>query len=502
MDKPIIRHDEEQQLTPLWLAIVRFGPAILLALFYVAVVLHFTYTPDDTYIYLQYAKNLANGNGFAFNAGTPSYGVTGPLWVLLIAAGARAGLDPFIVAKMFDILFASLSVVLVYTVSATILRDRVYALLASAAIAADAWFLRWAGTGMETSFAVVLVLLAIKYAYSGDYHIAAFVTGLLTLVRPEGILLFLVVMAESSVMAFVLGRNRSMFWMAAGLYAVVIIPWLAFAHFHFGTIIPNTEFSKSAFHWSVRDVFGTFFDCVSILCSTQLVLVLLLVGGFPYVIRKGGVGTLIAKGMPVVWMALLVAGYALLNVEVISRYLVPLLPVIVIYALWSLKETALASGWTFRTSFTVAAVVVAATVVQSQVVYSLRVVPHMKEFSEGMELGIRPIAQWLREKSSPDAIVLTPNVGMIGYISDRRLFDTAGLITPAVKRSLEGASYDDAMRNGLYRKAVTPDYILDRATVEGRLASDSLQTVMSTRFGGLSLKSGQTVYYTLYKVVR
>ena len=84
----------------------RYGPAFIVALFYVTVVFHYSYTPDDTYIYLQYAKNLANGNGFSFNANSPSYGITGPLWVLLIAGGVKAGLDPLIVAKTFDLLFA------------------------------------------------------------------------------------------------------------------------------------------------------------------------------------------------------------------------------------------------------------------------------------------------------------------------------------------------------------------------------------------------------------
>ncbi|HYR69064.1 MAG TPA: hypothetical protein VER77_04230, partial [Candidatus Dormibacteraeota bacterium] len=43
------------------------------------------YLTDDTFIHLQFAKNLIGGRGFAFNAGEPTYGSTSPLWVLLLA---------------------------------------------------------------------------------------------------------------------------------------------------------------------------------------------------------------------------------------------------------------------------------------------------------------------------------------------------------------------------------------------------------------------------------
>jgi hypothetical protein len=57
------------------------------ALFICLVALHFEYTPDDAYIYFQYAKKIAQGKGFSFNGSTPSYGTTGPLWALFIAGG-------------------------------------------------------------------------------------------------------------------------------------------------------------------------------------------------------------------------------------------------------------------------------------------------------------------------------------------------------------------------------------------------------------------------------
>src|SRR5690348_13183272 len=41
---------------------------------------------DDSYIHLQFARNLATGHGWSFNPGEPTPGATSPLWVALLAA--------------------------------------------------------------------------------------------------------------------------------------------------------------------------------------------------------------------------------------------------------------------------------------------------------------------------------------------------------------------------------------------------------------------------------
>lgn len=102
--------DQERQLQRRmfwWRLVLQYGIGVIVVVFYVTASLHFHYTPDDTYIYLQYGRNIARGEGISFNAGTPSYGMTGPLWGFLIAAGTKLSLDPYIVAKTLDIVFAA-----------------------------------------------------------------------------------------------------------------------------------------------------------------------------------------------------------------------------------------------------------------------------------------------------------------------------------------------------------------------------------------------------------
>ena len=47
---------------------------------------------DDSYITFRYSLNLAAGHGFVFNVGDPVLGTTTPLWTLVLALCAAAGM--------------------------------------------------------------------------------------------------------------------------------------------------------------------------------------------------------------------------------------------------------------------------------------------------------------------------------------------------------------------------------------------------------------------------
>ncbi|HEY6950889.1 MAG TPA: hypothetical protein VI758_00705 [Bacteroidota bacterium] len=502
MSNPDLVIEEEQQLSPFWGVAVKIGPAILVGLFYLTIVLHYAYTPDDTYIDLQYAGNLAHGDKFAFNADAPTYGTTAPLWVLLIAAGTKAGLDPFIVAKTFDILFASLSVIAVYVLSFSIIRDKVYSLFVTLVFSLDAFVLRWAGSGTETSIAMLLVLLAVKYAYAGDYHIAGFVAGLLTLVRPEGLFLFFVIQLENYIVSIVLGRNRTRFWAAAALYGLVVVPWLVFSYANFGSVIPNAILARMKMQSSLWNVGQGIFNSAIVLSSTLPLLILLLVVGVPLVIRKSGIGTFVAKGMPIVWIAGLVLGSQLVSTVGFSRLLVPAISLIVVYAFWCLRQMEDYYHWPRKKALLFLSILSCATILQSEFVYRLIEVPHMDALTEESDKGIRPIALWLRSNTKVDASVSAEHAGLLGYIGQRKILDGAGLFTPKTLNPLTSIERHDGTTRSGDREAEKFDFVVDRSIIRARLSSDSLRPVLTTEFGDPGSKISGLHYYTLYRVIR
>jgi len=208
------------------------------------------------------------------------------------------------------------------------------------------------------------------------------------------------------------------------------------------------------------------------------------------------------EGFPLLWVALLPLFYIILNVQVTSRYLLLILPFVAIYGAWGIKRLEVASILSPPRALLALLVVAGLSLAQNQYVYREKVVPHMENFVEGMNECIKPLAYWLKSNASEGATVLTPDIGMLGYVSERTVFETAGLVTPAMKRAFRGTSYDEGMMEHRYERVIEPDYVVDRSPTPARLASDTLQPVMTRTFFGLGLTKPEPVYYTLYRVVK
>ncbi|MBI4429002.1 MAG: hypothetical protein HY562_07770 [Ignavibacteriales bacterium] len=491
----------EQVLSVFWGRMVKYGLAAAVVFFYITTILHFSYTPDDTYIYLRYAKNISEGEGFAFNSGVRTLGVTSPLWTFLISVGALVKLDPWVVAKTFDLVFASLSIVQVFILAFVILRDKVFAVIGALLFSFDAWFLRWSGSGMETSLAVLLTILAVSYAYRNEYLVAAFVTGVLTLVRPEAVLLFIVIQADNFLNTTERKPVVRTFLTALGIYAAVLTPWLIFSYLYFGTVISNTVAAKAAFPFSWGNAWETVLHCFQVVAVTQLLPALMLVVGFVEALRSHQWYLRKVEVFPLIWIVGLFLGYAVQGVQIISRYLLPTIPFIILYGLWGIKQIAQSWNLPLRRAYQLTAFVALLAMAQNQIVYQQQMVPHMKNFAAGMNDAMKPIAYWLRSNAASNSTVLSAeDVGLLGYISEKHLYDVEGLITPEVRRSFHGASYDAGMVQKAYEAVLHPDYIVDRSTEKERLKSGSLRPVMTVDFPGLAIRNPDTVYYTLYKL--
>ncbi len=495
---------EELKRRPLlWSLVVRFGFVPIIVLFYLTVALHFDYTPDDTYIYLRYAKNLVEGGGFSFNDGEPSSGITGPLWVFMIAAGTTGGLDPYIVAKTLDLLFASLSIFLVYAVAYGILRDRIFAFAAACMVATDSWVLRWAGSGMETSLGVLLTLLVFWYVYRGEYVVASLVSGILTLVRPEGVLLFALVQIDYGFLKRDPVAFRRMALRSILAYSVILAPWMLYATLTFGTPIPNTFAAKSASFFSFETLLRVAGSEARIVLSTQAVSVAGLILGLVIALRRRiPWQALRIEIFPLFWVLALLLFYVSANIQVVSRYLLPATPIIAIFGIWGVKKMQEFWKLEWRWTVTLLISIFVLSTAQNVMVYSNAVIPHMRGFTEGMNGCLKPIGYWLRENSPPGAIVLTPDIGIVGYISERRIFDTDGLVAPEMKRAFSGVGFEEGMKERRYESVLLPDYIVDRSDRPEWLAAPDLVPVMTREFLSNALAKTGPVYYTLYKSVR
>jgi len=480
------------------------------------------YLTDDTFIHLQFAKHLVQGKGFAFNAGEPTYGATSPFWVLLLALAGKllpisvaAPADPSAmpalawVAKALG-LAAHLGTILVLVLlGKRIGWDDRTSLGLGVLMGAQAWALRWAVSGMETPLAAACVALAL-YGLAGVLvrgH-AGWTTGvclgLATLARPECHLL-----AAVGVAAVWMGaerRARRALEALAGI-ALVALPWLVTAWRWFHTLLPNTAAAKAG----ARFTPGLVVAAVHSVFQVELAADALPVALFVLVLAFGNRATALppSRGRRffwltcVAWPALLVVSFALQGVQVVSRYLVPATPCVLLLGMASFRWVV--ANNVPRRYGTALAVFLAAFTLQNGLFTALVSAPNTRAFTGGLRTSLSSIGIWARDHTPPTASFAAADIGAFGYYSERHVLDLYGLVTPVMAPIVVREGYDAVVTRCLFEVAGRPEYLIDRDRAAGRLAAETdppspYRLLFTRRIGNLGITRPGDFFYSVYAI--
>ncbi len=480
----------------------------LLALFFLS------YLTDDTYIYLQYARHLAAGQGFCFNAGEITYGFTSPLWLLLIAMSGKLGIGGLASAKLLGFLFSLLSLVVFFRAATMFIPTPAGRTGAILAWAVNAWLLRWSLSGMETSLCVFLVVAGIaahmrERRDGGAPRASALLFGLASLARPECLLLVLLALLDAALAGGRPGRRRSI--LAVLLWSgVVLLPWWLVAYRTFGHLLPNTAAAKGgSFGLGIAASLRTLRQEALIVGATDLADgMLALLGGIAIARRIPRDATFRAGVLPVAWLIGLPLLYALRGIVTVSRYLVPILPVLILSGFAALDSLRARTGLAGRAPRLAAAlpwIVLGLMAAQNLLVLFFVQLPSTKEFTRSFERSLVEIARLLHDEAPQAASVATADIGAIGYFSERRVVDLFGLVTPAMLPYHRTETLDGVVEKLRFAEVDRPDFLVDRFTAPDRFAAVGrwpgvMEPILSRKVGRLTLRRGDQYYYTLYRI--
>ncbi len=449
------------------------------------------YLTDDSFIHFQFAKHLIRGEGFAFNVGDPTYGTTSPLWVLLLALtgalvpGAGATPDststmPALawIGKAWGALFTALAVVWCGRIARRLGWEPRTALLVAALAAFHPWSARWAVSGMETPLAFFLVLLSLDAAAATlidgkpAWRVGA-VLAAAALARPEALLLAALT-GGAVVLAFA-GSGRDRARRAGSFAAGFAIPyglWLAVAWVLFGQLLPNTSGAKAGAWLDLERGVDALRDSLRILLASELMplaaLVAALAFGGPDRWARLSRGRRAFWAVVALWPAALIVSFALTGVQVVSRYLVPATPAILLLGAASLRPWSAAVS---RGRLAVAAAVLFVSLHAAEgCLITFRVsAPAAREHTAGLRASLGEIGRWARENTRPGTLFAVADIGAFAFYADRPVLDLYGLVTPAMGAISVRDGYDRTVRELLFASVGHPDYLVDRAREEGRL---------------------------------
>jgi arabinofuranosyltransferase len=470
------------------------------------------YVTDDTYIHLQYAKNLAAGRGFVFNPGQHVYGSTSPLWVAMLADAMMLGFDGLRAARVFGLLATLASVLLFWKLTRHSLRIPELRALATITWAAHAWMIRWSLSGMETPVATALVLAGfVAFTDGVQWGSRPVRTGafwaLAALTRPEAVVLlllwgvFLVIDTDSRE-----GVRR----LIAGALPPAIIygGWLVFARLYFGTFWPNTLSAKT-----VTGGLPALVDAVrrqvQVVGATDAVLAGALVAALVFGGARFWPRRVRAQRMlPWVWLVALPVLYGMRGVPVISRYLVPVMPILAWLA-WRAVERWWAGEEPSPESRPGAALLgvglATLALAQNLIWYQAAVLPQVRSFTAGMHECLEPWGLWLHANTPKGTVVAAPDIGAIGYFSERPVLDLAGLVSPEMIPVLERESPEDIAAKFSFASVGRPDVLIDRAPRAFDLLTRSpyaaaLLPLGSAAVPNLGIARPEPAVYSVYRV--
>ncbi len=385
---------------------------------------------DDPWIHFQFARNLAEGHGFAYNPGVPVAGSTAPLWtVLLAAAFAVFGSHPAL-AKLIGIAAALATALLARRLASTWTGHPTLGLLAGILTALTAPLIWGALSGMEVALAALLVT-ATLLAHSAEREWAtALLLGLAALARPESILFVPLVWLARPV---TLRRTAILF----GVVGAVLAPAVAFNLVTAGTPLPATASAKiegglvglligarePVAIALVRRPWQFEVEWADTLWRANVLLPLLLLPGLWTLGRRLG-----RAALPTAVLLLQPVGMALLApyrgpAFQEGRYAAHLLPLAIVVATMTLVPLAARPGprRAMAAVFVIAGLA-ALPAAATRYAWAVQNIDAMQ-----VHLG-----QWAAAHTPRAARLGLNDVGAIAYVSRREVVDLMGLVTPAI----------------------------------------------------------------------
>ena len=464
---------------------------IPLVVFLLQALLYTNYLTDDSYIYAQFARNLAHGE-LAFNRGEIVHAATSPLWAACGAVAERFGIPAFWFLKVLGLVCGAAAVICFTAALRGISHDRRIWLLGALAFAVQPWFVRWSSSGMETALAAFCVAFLLWSLYGApltrSWPWLAIVVGTGPLVRPELLLLLLLLGLAAAREPFL--RRRPLFFL---LLVLPSLAWIALAKATGLSLLPTTMFAKSTGAGLVLDrLFLNLAVLARIVAVSAALPLLWWAWAFLRQRRQGLSGW--ASAALWAWVVLLPAIYLWRDVQVVSRYLEIWLPIPLFAAF--VAASGLARWWS-RLALLHLGVCVALS--------AFWISPSTRAFSTSMDLAMGEFSDWLRANTPEDCEVAAYDIGLLGYRSQRRIYDLGGLVDARIARLRRQIDDEEIVRSGRFLEFSQPDLLLHRADRTDALAGLrwgelTPQPILSRRVANLGVSRAQPVVYTLYRL--
>lgn len=405
-------------------------------------------TIDDAYITFRYAANIARGVGFVYNPGQHVLGTTTPLYTAIMALAALvAGAASLpTIAVVINALLSGVSTALLAHLGRQVTDHLLPGIALGVLWAVAPMSVTFAVGGMETELVIALTLGAFAAWLARRTTLAAALTGLAFLTRPDTLIWAGPLALGMIYGAWTTRKDQSILqrlpWREALTFAAVILPWIVYGTVTFGSPLTRSIAAKSVAYsleptqalvrllqsyatpFFGYDTFGP----PAAMIGAVVYPLLALFGALFMAYRNWR--TLPLSIYP--WLYFLV--FAAANPLMFRWYLAPPMPIFmlcIVAGLWGIA-TRVFHGRARYALFVAASTLWLATSLLAWDIHPDhgpdRPAPNMAWFK--LELLYKEAAKSLRAEIDADTVVAAADIGAVGWYSGAEILDTLGLISP------------------------------------------------------------------------
>lgn len=449
------------------------------------------YVADDAYITFRYAENLAAGEGFVYNAGQHVLGTSTPFFTLLLALLTFMGMSVVKAALTVSVAASGLTAMVLYRFAQSLRFTRfawfpaLAYILWPRSIPADV-------SGMETAVFALFVISAFYFQHKRLDIYAIGMATLASVTRPEGLGLVILLVLYN----WYRRPERAAYYLLIPL--ILLVPWLTFSHFYFGSIIPNSVLAKLALY--SHDNLGSLWSRLVFIMAFHTpigwaLLVASLSGGY-WLYKKQNFG-----GTEIAWLVAVILFYTFSRTVLFFWYVAPIYPLYLLFGTAALPFACDRWAWLAR-RWRVARIVIGTAMVV------LVIIGNVKPFTYYHDLQIlqlqahKAIGIYLSAKASPEQVVAAEDIGYMGFYSKLTILDRDGLVSPQVIPYNEKGEYEQivldfrpdwvvAARPGPYSGFITDSLFLARYVEDTAFSAGSYEYCVFERKSDLPSKVEQ-----------